>query len=55
MSNARTKDNSGYSLGVLPLSIPNREVKPYSADGNAFVGEYVAAFVLLYKFNIYKI
>lgn|GEM_PF-381802 len=55
MCNARTKDNSGYSLGFLPLSIPNREVKPYSADVTAFVGEYVAAFALLYKFNIYKI
>ena len=27
-----------------PLPIPNREVKPNSADGTAFVGEYVAAF-----------
>ena len=55
MSNARTKDNSSYSLGVLHLSIPNREVKPYSAYGTPFVGEYEAAFVLLYKFDIYKI
>ena len=39
MSNARTKDNGGYSLGILPLPIPNREVKPYSADGTPFVGE----------------
>ena len=55
MSNARTKDNSGYSLGFLLIAIPNREVKPYSADGTAFVGEYVDAFVLLYMFDIYKI
>ena len=39
MSNAHTKDNGGYSVGVPPLPIPNREVKPYSADGTAFVGE----------------
>ena len=25
----------GYSIGVPPLPIPNREVKPYSADGTA--------------------
>ena len=31
MSNAHTKDNGGYSVGVPPLPIPNREVKPYSA------------------------
>ena len=34
-----TKDNGGYSVGVPPLPIPNREVKPYSADGTAIVGE----------------
>jgi hypothetical protein len=28
-----------YSGGVPPLPIPNREVKPASADGTAFVGE----------------
>jgi hypothetical protein len=28
-----------YSVGVPPLPIPNREVKPDSADGTAFVGE----------------
>ena len=39
MSNARTKDNGGCSLGILPLSIPNREAKPYSVDGTVFVGE----------------
>ena len=33
------KENGGYSVGVPPLPIPNREVKPYSADGTAFVGE----------------
>ena len=31
--------NGGYSTGVPPLPIPNREVKPRSADGTAFVGE----------------
>ena len=40
MSNAHTKDNGGYSVGVPPLPIPNREVKPNCADGTAFyVGE----------------
>ena len=34
-----TTDNGGYSVGVPPLPIPNSEVKPYSADGTAFVGE----------------
>ena len=47
MSNAHTKDNGGYSVGVPPLPIPNREVKPYSADGTAFVGEQVATFFFL--------
>jgi len=28
-----------YSDGVPPLPIPNREVKPASADGTALVGE----------------
>jgi hypothetical protein len=28
-----------YSIGVPPLPIPNREVKPDSADGTAIVGE----------------
>ena len=28
-----------YSDGVPPLPIPNREVKPASADGTAIVGE----------------
>jgi hypothetical protein len=28
-----------YSVGVPPLPIPNREVKPDSADGTAIVGE----------------
>ena len=27
----------GYSAGVPPLPIPNRAVKPRSADGTAFV------------------
>ena len=29
------KDSGGYSDGVPPLPIPNREVKPVSADGTA--------------------
>jgi hypothetical protein len=34
------KRSSGdYSGGVPPLPIPNREVKPASADGTAIVGE----------------
>jgi len=28
-----------YSIGVPPLPIPNREVKPNSANGTAIVGE----------------
>ena len=28
-----------YCVGVPPLPIPNREVKPDSADGTAKVGE----------------
>ena len=31
--------NGGYSEGAPPLTIPNREVKPLSADGTATVGE----------------
>ena len=27
--------SGGYSVGDPPLPIPNREVKPYSADGTA--------------------
>ena len=33
-----TKDLGGYSVGVPPLPIPNREVKPDSADGTASSG-----------------
>ena len=29
------KDLGGYSTGVPPLPIPNREVKPGHADGTA--------------------
>ena len=32
------KDLGGYSVGVPPLPIPNREVKPDSADGTASSG-----------------
>ena len=28
----------GYSVGVPPLPIPNREVKPVRADGTAYSG-----------------
>ena len=31
----RTKEKGGFSVGVPPLTIPNREVKPYCADGTA--------------------
>ena len=31
--------SGGYSNGVPPLPIPNREVKPVYADGTAQVGE----------------
>ena len=31
--------SGGYSGGVPPLPIPNREVKPVHADGTAQVGE----------------
>ena len=32
------KSNGGYSEGVPPLTIPNREVKPLSADGTTREG-----------------
>ena len=44
MDEREPKDIGGYSEGVPPLPIPNREVKPLSADGTAKVGEQVAAF-----------
>ena len=31
----REKDNGGYNDGDPPLTIPNREVKPISADDTA--------------------
>ena len=34
-SNFIANNNGGYSDGVPPLPIPNREVKPVSADGTA--------------------
>ena len=34
-----TSYSGGYSGGVPPLPIPNREVKPARADGTAKVGE----------------
>ena len=33
------RHSGGYSSGVPPLPIPNREVKPVHADGTAQVGE----------------
>jgi hypothetical protein len=33
-----SKDLGDYSIGVPPLPIPNREVKPNSADGTASSG-----------------
>ena len=33
-----TRYLGGYSVGVPPLPIPNREVKPDSADGTASSG-----------------
>jgi hypothetical protein len=38
----------GHGDGATPLPIPNREVKPISADGTAVtVGEYDTAIILL--------
>ena len=37
--NQDQEEIGGYSEGVPPLPIPNREVKPLSADGTAKVGE----------------
>ena len=39
VSNDMKRHSGGYSVGVPPLPIPNREVKPDRADGTAFVGE----------------
>ena len=39
IAKSKPSDNGGYCKGVPPLPIPNREVKPLSADGTAFVGE----------------
>ncbi len=33
------RSSGDYSDGVPPLPIPNREVKPASADGTAIAGE----------------
>ena len=32
------RNSGGYSDGAPPLPIPNREVKPVSADGTAYCG-----------------
>ena len=39
IKNDNQEETGGYSEGVPPLPIPNREVKPLSADGTAKVGE----------------
>ena len=39
INNNHERFNGGYSEGAPPLTIPNREVKPLSADGTATVGE----------------
>ena len=37
-SESKRLNFGGYSLGVTPLPIPNREVKPQHADGTACAG-----------------
>ena len=39
MSLVTSPNLGGYSAGVPPLPIPNREVKPASADDTAFGGK----------------
>ena len=41
--------NGGYSEGEPPLTIPNREVKPFSADGTAFRWESRSLPVFFYE------
>ena len=43
------KTSGGYCVGVPPLSIPNREVKPVCADGTAMQCGRVGGRLLLYK------
>ena len=38
-----SETSGGYGAGVPPLPIPNREVKPRSADGTAKAGEQAIA------------
>ena len=38
MKEEKRRDKGGYSGGEPPLTIPNREVKPSSADGTALHG-----------------
>ena len=38
MNSAEGLNFGGFSLGVTPLPIPNREVKPQHADGTACAG-----------------
>ena len=47
------KDKGGYSGGVPPLPIPNREVKPARADGTAgTLGEYGVVRNHFYKITL---
>ena len=39
LCDSHERNSGGYSVGVPPLPIPNREVKPDRADGTAKVGE----------------
>ena len=39
LGESHQRKKGDYSGGVPPLPIPNREVKPASADGTAKVGE----------------
>jgi hypothetical protein len=38
VKNLTSLNFGGYSLGVTPLPIPNRVVKPQNADGTACAG-----------------
>ena len=49
LCDSHERNSGGYSVGVPPLPIPNREVKPDRADGTAKVGEWVAAVLVSRK------
>ena len=46
--------SGGYSVGVPPLPIPNREVKPVRADGTAYSGRVGRRHFSERFFNILK-